>query len=294
MTRKITAFVVLMLLLGSACGSGDDGERASSVSSPSPGAATGPTGATDEPGDGTTTEPGATSAGPGATQAPGRGGSSTAASGGEQPVKPAKPGGINRPAEGVYRYDLEGSQTSPFCPTGCPFDEDAEVQVEVDANGDTYTVSSTGEGQGSGRSTNTLRWQDDQVLLLRTENATQVGTFGCTFNPPVKTADIPIQARSWTVDWKGDDCEGRTTVNVVAQEEIADATGRKWSTWKIEQRTEYRFQDVSGVLEGPAWFSPDLGLQVKADQRNDGSFTTQTGQKQNFSAHTITTLKKRP
>ncbi len=109
---------------------------------------------------------------------------------------------------------------------------------------------------------------------------------------PVKAETFPAQ------EWSSENCEGTTNITVVGQEDTQDANGNTWSTWKIEQETDYTFRSgqgtATGTLQTTTWFSPDLGNGVRSHDRNDGEFKNQTGTGQQFSSDTTTTLKNHP
>jgi hypothetical protein len=289
-TTRIIALFTALFVLFAACGGGDETSRTGAQASPTAGPAGENGDAAGETGDAPSGD-----AGDGGTSSGDTGSSADTASAtpppqGEPPLA-APEGTVNRPRPGTYLYDLEGSERSPFCPNpdGCPYGPDAQVDHDLDVDDQVYTVVVT-TSEGGGRMTTRTRWEDARVLLLSTRTVTPVGTFGCEFNPPVEIARFPVKTEAFgPQQWSGENCEGTTTIEVIGQEDATDANGKVWTTWKVHQRTEYRFGDVSGVLEGDVWTSPDLGYSIRSDTRNEGTF-----QSQPISSHQITLLKRHP
>lgn len=303
--KRAIALLTLLLLTAAACGGGDDLDATGARGgSPTPtGATTAPTTA-DEP-DGEDEDPSAT-----ATSEPDDGsddGGSTPGEGddgdpdgsdGSDPQQAAGEGQVNPPQTGDYVYDLDGTSTDPFNPAGREYPDDATATVELSKDGDVYTSKAT-NSEDPGANTTRIRRGPDRALLLFTKQERPGVSFSCTFQPPVEILHIPIRAETFpTQEWSSDGCEGTTDITVVGKEDVTDANGETWSTWKIEQETDYTFRSEQGTATGTIrttnWLSPDLGTSVKSHDRNDGRFENETGTSQSFSSDTTVTLKSHP
>lgn len=306
--KRSIALLSLLLLTMAACGGGDDAASTSARgASPTPTDATATPTPTDEDeeSDGGSTAPPTSApdddssgdAGAGGQEDDPAGNDAGDGSGSQQP-QAAGEGQVNRPATGDYVYDLDGTTTDPFNPAGREYPDDATQTVEVSRDGDVYS-SKTTNSEESGASTTRVRWEADRALLLMTKQEQPGVTFSCTFEPPVEILHIPIRAETFpTQQWSSDNCEGTTDITVVGEEDVQDANGNTWSTWRIEQETDYTFRSgqgtATGTLQTTTWFSPDLGNGVKSHNQNDGEFKNQTGTGQEFHSDTTTTLISHP
>lgn len=295
--RRSIALTALLLLALAACGGGEETTSTSARGgSPTPTGATATPEATEGAEEDTPApaDPGTT--GDGAGDA---GDSGDVGETGEDPPPPpeAPEGEVNRPKTGKYVYDLEGTRKNPFCPAGCEYPDDATRTTEISADGDVYTAKAT-NSEEAGSTTSRARWESNRVLLLFTKIEGPV-QFSCTFEPPVEILHMPVKAETFPAQpWSSDDCEGTTKITVVAEEDVQDANGKTWPTWKIEQETDYRFEGDQGTASGKTrsttWLSPDLGTAVKSHERNDGEFAGQTGTRSPIDSDTTTTLKRHP
>lgn len=291
--NRVLAMIAVLLLLVTACGS-EEGERTSSRTSPSPAA----TGATASPGAAGTTEDGATAAPDGrsdGTDGDTDGGDAQQPQATSKPVQPAPEGGVNQPPTGTYTYDLSGTYQDPTMVSEKSYDSDDRLIQELSRSGNTYTGKSrTNSEDDNMTSTQRTRWESDKVLLTYLAvSAPPFVDFECTITPPVEFLHIPMKAETFPKQqWNNeqDDCSGSLELTVVGKEDIKDATGKTWTTWKIDNTTSYRFSGgLQGTLTGTAWFSPDLGTMIKADERNEG-----TAGQGDFHSHQVTLLRKHP
>jgi hypothetical protein len=187
---------------------------------------------------GGTGTPGAgASARPGAQASPG-----AASSGATAPVR--------RPQAGEYVYDLEGR-------SGTPVPKGTQITEKVSASGDAYTVDVS-----NNRNSNTrqfiYKWSSDRVLQTFVQSTINGVTKKCTYQPPLEALHIPIRAEKFpTQKWESKECTGQLDIEIFGQEEVEDATGRSWVTWRIETRNE------SGEPIETRWFSNELGRDVR-------------------------------
>jgi len=293
MTNRFVAALFASALLFAACGSGDDVDPAA-AGGPSPTAE-------GQDGDDTDADAGTDDGDPsgsGATTAPGGASATQAPAATPAPVKKASEGEVNRPRAGSYVYDLDGRGTGPGCtdPNGCATPDGATSTDEVSYSGDVMTVKTT-SSEGSGATTTRFRWEAKRLLLLQIRTDTAFGSFGCTFEKPVTVAKFPIKVESYGKQtWKGDGCEGSSTIEIVGQEDVKDASGKTWKTWKSNQDTVYDFGSVSGTIDGMQWQSPDLGWTIRSQEESDGTITGggPGGTGANFQVEGTTALKSHP
>lgn len=294
--RKLIVLLSVFTLLAAACGGGDEGELTTTQGTARPEATSEaepePTAEPDEDGDaaddgGDAVEPG--------TQTD---------EGGDQPEStqaPAEPqgsSGVNPPSDGTYVYDLEGSSTDPFNPAGPPreFADDAEATVDVTHSGDVYT-SETTNSESPGVSTTKTKWESSRVLLLSLKTETGGGDFGCVFDPPIVATKLPPAPEAYaTQEWQCKDSEGSgsTDITIVGQEDVTDANGKTWSTWKVETHTVFDFGQASGVQDDTRWVAPELGMDVRSEGSSEGEFELGAGQTQPFTSESRTVLKRHP
>lgn len=302
--KRTLALLSLLLLALAACGGDDPASTGARGGSPTPSGATTaptPTEEVEESPDDATATP---TAAPEEGSNEGAGEDGDTDGGGSDGPEPrseqqsADDGGVNPPKTGDYVYDLDGTTSDPFNPAGRDYPDDTTATVEVSKDGDVYS-SKTTNSEDPGASTSRVRWEADRALLLFTKQERPGVSFSCTFEPPVEILRVPMKAETFpTQEWSSDSCEGTTDITVVGQEDVQDANGETWSTWKIEQETDYTFRGeqgtATGTLRTTTWFSPDLGNEVRSHDRNDGEFKNQTGTGQEFHSDTTITLKSHP
>lgn len=288
--RKLIVLLSVFTLLAGACGGGDEGELTTTQGTARPEATSE---AEPEP----TAEQGGDAADEGEPEA-------QTDEGGDQPEStqaPAEPqgsSGVNPPSDGTYAYDLEGSMTDTFNPAGPPreYSADAEAIVDVTHSGDVYTLESSNT-ENPGVSTTKLKWESSRVLLLSLKMETGGGDFGCVFDPPIVATKLPPAPEAYaTQDWQCKDSEGSgsTDITIVGQEDVTDAKGQTWSTWKAETHSEFNYGEVSGVLDITRWTSPELGTDIRTVENSEGEFELGAGQTQSFTSESRTVLKRHP
>ncbi len=161
-------------------------------------------------------------------------------------------GQANKPVVGRYVYELKAL-------TGTKLPADFERIDDVTVNGDTVSISTS-----SNKSPNSVvfnrKFAADGITLVSSKTHTTDRDVPCDYKPPIKVVPFPLKAGTTPTQSWGDaaPCMGKTDVNVMGEEEVADAGGRKWKTWKIEERTT-----AGGLSTQLHWFSPELGLDVR-------------------------------
>jgi hypothetical protein len=223
----------------------------------------------------------ATAAGAAATQAPS----------GEVPK--AAEGQINRPKAGRYVYDLTGEQTNPLNPSAPPekFAPGAQTTLQTSHQGNVTTDESTSSEQ-AGRAVYKSRWESTKVSLLSINLESQAGSLNCTFDPPLVIVHIPIKPEKFptqSLKGSGNACNGKVDITVEGRENVKDATGRSWSTWRVKVRQEVKTDQLTTVGDEIRWFSPDLGTQVRTQVTQNGTYSGL-----NFASKSNTVLRSRP
>lgn len=284
MTRRTLFAVIAYLLLAAACGreGGTEGELAVEGRTP------GPTATATAPG----ASPRATTTAPAATTAPG----AAAAPGGAAPTqttKPAAEGGVNTPKDGRYVYEYKGQSSNPFNPGAPPQDFDGELTSEYTHSGNVYTRETTNSEQ-PGRQTTRSRWEPAQILLLSIKIETAGGDFNCTYDPPLVIAKIPIKPEKFPTqhfEGEGNACNGKLDITVERQENVTDATGRSWPTWRVLVDLEVGNEQFTNRSRQTQWFSPDLGIEVRTDGTSETEVRSPPGK---FTGNATTVLKSHP
>lgn len=270
---RILSLCFCFLLLGSACSKDKSRESVEGTSSPATNTATPASTAAEVPGvDG---QPGGGSEfkstlPPNATSGP-------------KPSEPRNPGAVNRPRIGDYTYSLEGRSKSPFDPAGSEFPPGAQTTASYAQQGDLYTVRVHSE-VGATQTTD-VRWFSDRVVLERLEISVPGRVYTCTYNPPLVVARLPLAPGEYARQQaQGDDCSGSLDLRVVGRENVTVGAGT-FSAWKFTQSLEYRFgSELSGKATGDVWLSTALGVEVKADQRNNATFQQQNVESEEHTA----------
>jgi hypothetical protein len=220
-------------------------------------------------------------------------GSTTQAS--SAPAKPASPGAVNRPKTGRYTAKVSGEATDPFTGQRQPVPDGARAFTDLSASGVEYTSKIT-NNQMAGDTTTKTRWESARVLLLLFSINQPVVKVRCDYDPPLVILQLPVKKQTYAPQTRkdGTDCT-QTTAITVAGQETAKAMGRDWATWKITQKTTYSFNNASitGTLNQTLWLSPELGVAIKTDETNNGTYKTTAGSQKIFS-HTRTELIERP
>jgi hypothetical protein len=236
-----------------------------------------------------TATPAAASATPGPTAAATAGPAATQAPAGQVP--PAAEGQVNRPKAGRYVYDISGESTSPFAPGPQKFPSGSQLTTRITHSGNTNTDETTSSAQ-AGRVVAKTRWESARVLLLSYTVEQSGQTLSCTFNPPLEIIHIPIKAETFpsqNLSGQGNACGGTLRITVEGQENVKDATGKTWSTWRVKVRQEVKNNQLNTTADETRWFSPDLGVQVRSQSNQSGSFSGA-----NFSSKTTSVLRSYP
>jgi hypothetical protein len=202
---------------------------------------------------------------------------------------------VNTPKDGRYVYTYKGEASDPFNPTAPPEPFDGERTVEVSHSGNVYTSEETNT-EMPGRFTLRTRWEPSRIQLLSFQTETAAGDFNCNFDPPLLIAKIPIRPETFpTQPFKGSGnaCEGKLDITVERQEAMKDTTGRSWSTWRIRVKLQAGNDQFTSTTDQTQWFSPDLGIEVRADGTSQGEFRTPTGS-QRFEGKSTSVLKSHP
>lgn len=185
-------------------------------------------------------------------------------------VRAAPQGRVNLPAEGTYRYEYTAESTNNTLPDATPqrADDDARLTSEVTVEGEVVTISDE-TTEGPAVATVNRRLAEDGVYDLSFETTSPRGTAGCTFDEPVQILPIPLEEREFEPQpFAGDgaSCDGERKVTVEGAEDIQDAQGTTWSTWKVVMENTVRSNvGLSSTSTLTAWFSPDLGKEIKIE-----------------------------
>jgi len=241
---------------------------------------------------GSSTAPKASSA-PGATKAPSKSSSSSGSTskGSTTTPKPAPAGGANPPKDGSYAYRTDGSVSQNG--SNPQNYSNQTVTADISHSGNVYSTKQTTQ-QGS--TTSKDQWTSTRILFLSVEISSPYGTFSCTYNPPLTIAKFPTKPETFPqqhLNGSGNACGGTLDITVLDKENVVDASGHKWSAWKIHVKISSQFkyngQPVSTTSDETRWFSPDLGVEVKSIA--DGSNSSALGKS---TSHSTTLLKSHP
>jgi hypothetical protein len=286
--KRLLALVAVAMMVLAACGR----EAEIDGSGLTTGASSAPTASADA---GATSGPDATaeaSASPragGATAAPASAAATRAPSGAARPAPPE--GRVNPPADGTYVYAYSGEASDPFNPAGPPSKFSGELTREVSHSGSTYTEEITNSEQ-AGRVTIRTRWSSTKVemLSLRTESA--AGDFGCTFNPPLVIARLPLKPETYPsqqLKGEGSACDGTLDITIVRKTTAQDTTKKSWPAWEVKVKTQINSGQLKIVQNETRYISPELGVEVKTLGQSDGQYATQK-----FRTSSTSTLKSHP
>lgn len=280
--RKPVLVAVALVVLLAACGKPKTSNVTLGGTSASPGAS-----GSAAPG---STEAPKKSSAPGSTKAPTttKAGSASGAT-----PKPAGQGGVNTPKDGTYVYRLDG--TSDSAQTGHQTFSNKTATGKISHSRNLYSTQSSSSEQ-SGSSTTKVEWDPTQLLLVSIHIEQGSLQFDCTYNPKPVIAHIPTKAEKFPqqkLAGSGNACDGTLDIQVFDKENAKDATGKSWSTWRIEVKTtnkiSYNGAPITVTSDQMRWFAPDLGVEVKevTDQQNKSAFGT-------GSSHLTTLLKSHP
>ncbi len=218
-------------------------------------------------------------AAPAATQAP------------SDQVPQAAEGQVNRPKAGRYVYDISGESTSPFAPGPQKFPSGSQTTTRITRSGNTNTDETTSSAQ-AGRVVAKSRWEASKVLLLSYTVEQSGQTLTCTFSAPLEIIRIPIKSETFptqNLSGQGNACGGTLKITVEGKENVKDAAGKTWSTWRVKVRQEVKNNQLTTTADETRWFSPDLGVQVRSQSNQSGSFSGA-----NFSSKTTSALRSHP
>lgn len=182
-------------------------------------------------------------------------------------VSPAEPGRVNVPAEGAYVYDYESQATNAATPEATPRRSSlgAELTSEVSLADDVVTIAQqTTEGPAVATTQN--RYDEDGVYELSYETRAGDAASGCEFSTPIRTVPVPLEETELDAqpfDGTGAGCDGERTVVVQGEEDVRDAEGVTWSTWRIEVTNIVRSTGLTSQSTLTRWFSADLGTDIR-------------------------------
>jgi hypothetical protein len=159
---------------------------------------------------------------------------------------------VARPRPGAYVYELAGIG-------GTEVPDGTQLTQTIAASGDVDFITVT-----TNRNDNTqrleLRWESKRVVQL--SNQTTIGgqQRTCVYDPPLEVLHIPMFIEPFDDQtFRGAACESKVEIEVVDRDSVKDATGRAWSVWVIETRSE-----ASGRSDMTThWFSPELGRDIR-------------------------------
>jgi hypothetical protein len=272
--RILAGVAALVLVAG--CGSGTDRgpERDGSPEAHrSPGTNTSPDARTETEG----TE-GGTSEGSGSDGASGNGGTNGGGRSGSTPRPSAPPNAVFPPQAERYIYVVSGTRRTPSMSQAEPYAAGATIRWDYSS---TVPVSSWVEITYTG----TL--DADQARFERTVAFRRDGLrwawwqtsrpgpliYNCRFQPPIEFANAPMRPETYpTQSWTGPGCTGRSDFTVVRQEDVVDASGKEWKgLWRVEEKTTYQMQSVSGTITAVHWFSHDQGVDIRTEVVEEGT-----------------------
>jgi hypothetical protein len=287
--KKSLAALATVVMLFAACGKEGTTENilTAGESSPTPSASAAADAAESAQPDATATAAAATDE-PTATQASGT--SATSA-----PAKPAPAGKSQPPKNGRYVYSYSGKATDPANPAGGQQSYNGELYNEISHSGNVYTLEST-NSESAGRSIVKTRWTDTRVEFLEIKIETQIGTFGCKFNPALVITKFPIKPETYpTQNFKGEGnaCDGKLDITIEAKETVKDAAGKAFETWRAKVNTEIKSDSLSIVQKETRWASPDLGVEIRSVGSQNGEVKSGAFQSK-FSGTSNSVLKQRP
>lgn len=176
--------------------------------------------------------------------------------------------GLNVPKAGDYVYDYESRVTNNATPDATPRRSapDAELTSTVTVDGDVVAIAEK-TTEGDAVATVERRFDDDAIVELSFETKTPQGRSGCDLSDPITVAPIPLEADELdTQRFEGDGqaCDGERTVAVEGRENVEDADGVTWSTWRIVTENVVRSEfGVTARNELTMWLSPDLGKEIR-------------------------------
>lgn len=236
--RRLSAILAVVLALALAAGACSDG------------------------GDGATPTTSGTAASPGNRAPTGEGKPD------DVPVAPED--GANRPEEGTYLYRYESEVTNASTPDATPrrSKDDAVLTSEVTVDGEVVTIAER-TTEGKAVATVVRRYTDEAIVEESFETEAPQGSSGCDLSDPITVIPFPLEATDVPTErfsGEGSSCDGERTVEVIGQEEVTDAEGRAWSTWKIVTENVVRSGvGVTSRSELTTWFSPALGKEIKSE-----------------------------
>jgi hypothetical protein len=175
---------------------------------------------------------------------------------GAVPSEPPK-GEVNRPKPGLYVYELTGTGADEIPP-------DTTLTSGITVEGDTVTTKITNNKNSNAR-TVLQRWESARILHV--SSATQLANGdeqGCAPDPAIEILRIPVKVEVYPEQsWEGEGCGegGSTNIRVTREENVEDAGGRVWSTWKIEEKHSTPRTHLVH------FFSPALGVDVRIEDR---------------------------
>jgi hypothetical protein len=163
-------------------------------------------------------------------------------------------GRANEPVPGDYVYDLSGRKGTQ-APTG------TEITETISAEGKIFN-SDIRNNRVSSEVKLVRRWENDGIYLTSTVQTVNGQSRTCTFTHPIKLIPLPFKAGKLAEQKTTDrGCEGVHNIDVQERTTTADATGRKWTVWKIVE-SEANLQGIE-LDQQTHFFSPDLGVDVR-------------------------------
>ena len=177
---------------------------------------------------------------------------------------PVSAGSVNRPVAGVYVSTLT-SLKGPALPSGM------ERIETITSSGKDVFQSIIGTNKNSNQVIYQRKWSATGVTLLSSDALANGGERKCEYQPPINLFPLPLKDGALEEQHWSDAnlaCSGTTQITVLGQDTTTDARGKKWSVWKIEEKT-----NSGGDSTQLHWFSPELGVDIR-DQSTSPAQTT--------------------
>ncbi len=188
-------------------------------------------------------------------------------------------------------YDLSGEASDPFNPSAPPekFASGASTTSQLRHDGDIVIDEST-SSESAGRTTTKARWASARVTLVSLTVETPAGSFACTFKPELVIIHIPIKAEKFptqNISGDGNACGGKVDITVEGKEDVKDAAGKTWSTWRVKVHTQTDSGQLKTTNDETRWFSPDLGVQIRQQSNQSGKLLGSELQSKSTHASTL-------
>ena len=180
-------------------------------------------------------------------------------------------GPVAVPAQGAWRYEVEGTRTIGLAGSSQPFHEATTAEVSRVGGTDTAPEMLVRTQSSFATTEETRRYSATAVDLLSLRASSAGLGYGGTFTSPQLLLRNPIRVGdTWTGNWRTEGTEGTTSAKVTGTRTVTLA-GRDVRCYVVVRHTTLS-GDITGTQEQRSCWIPHLGMPAEDEQQLHGTY----------------------